>query len=68
MLVKQKIIKSNDLLKDVEKWRKENNIAGKCEPFAVNDKILWENISFVTNDEGESEFDEDDFEPEFIEE
>ena len=42
--------------KNCEKWRKENNIAGKCEPFAVNDKILWENISFVTNDEGESEY------------
>ena len=44
--------------KNCEKWRKENNIAGKCEPFAVNDKILWENISFVTNDEGESEYDD----------
>ena len=38
--------------KNCEKWRKENNIAGKCKPFAINDKILWENIVFVTNDEG----------------
>ena len=44
--------------KNCEKWRKENNIAGTCEPFAVNDKILWEDISFVTNDEGESEYDD----------
>ena len=44
--------------KNCEKWRKENNIAGECEPFAVNDKILWEDISFFTNDEGESEYDE----------
>ena len=43
--------------KNCEKWRKENNIAGECEPFAVNDKILWEDISFVTNDEGENEYD-----------
>ena len=43
--------------KNCEKWRKENNIAGKCKPFAINDKILWENIVFVTNDEGESEYD-----------
>ena len=37
--------------------RKENNIVGKCEPLAINDKILWEDISFTTNDEGESEYD-----------
>ncbi len=43
--------------KNCEKWRKENNIVGKCEPFAVDDKILWEDISFITNDEGESEYD-----------
>ena len=23
--------------KNCEKWRKENNISGKCEPFALND-------------------------------
>ena len=44
--------------KNCEKYRKENNIPGKCEPFAVNDKILWEDISFVTNDEGEIEYDD----------
>ena len=43
--------------KNCEKYRKKNNIAGKCEPFAINDKILWENIDFITNDEGESEYD-----------
>ena len=43
--------------KDCEKWRKENNISGKCVPFAVNDKIIWENVAFVTNDEGEREYD-----------
>ena len=43
--------------KNCEKWRKENNIAGKCEPFAINDKIIWENVAFVTNDKGESEYD-----------
>ena len=47
-----------EAFKNCEKWRKENNIAGTCEPFAVNDKILWEDISFVTNDEGESEYDD----------
>ena len=31
--------------KNCEKWRKENKIEGKCEPFAINDKIVWENIS-----------------------
>ena len=44
--------------KNCEKYRKENNITGKCEPFAINDKILWEDISFITNEEGESEYDD----------
>ena len=34
--------------KNCEKYRKENNITGKCEPFAINDKILWENIASVS--------------------
>ena len=34
--------------KDCEKWRKENNISGKCAPFAVNDKIAANNDSFST--------------------
>ena len=40
--------------KNCEKWRKENKIEGKCEPFAINDKIVWESISFVSIDEEES--------------
>ena len=27
--------------KNCEKWRKENKMDGKCEPFAINDKIVW---------------------------
>ena len=27
--------------KNCEKYRKKNNIEGECEPFAVNNKILW---------------------------
>ena len=45
--------------KNCEKWRKENKMDGKCEPFAINDKIVWENISenmsFVTIEGGENE-------------
>ena len=45
--------------KNCEKWRKENKMDGKCEPFAINDKIVWENISenmsFVTIDGEENE-------------
>ena len=47
-----------EAFKNCEKYRKKNNIAGECEPFAVNDKILWENIAFITDDEGESEYDD----------
>ena len=46
-----------EAFKNCEKYRKKNNIEGECEPFAINDKILWENIDFITNDEGESEYD-----------
>ncbi len=43
--------------KNCEKWRKENNIKGNGEPFAINDKILWENIAFIKNEEEENEYD-----------
>ena len=43
--------------KNCEKWRKENKMDGKCEPFAINDKIVWdsENMSFITIDGEENE-------------
>ncbi len=39
--------------KKCEEYRKDANYPGKCEPFAINDEIVWENfsenISFATS-------------------